>query len=1070
MRATGASVIGLVALAACSGARDSAPRFVAPPAAPVAQSSGAVFRYHPRAAAPMLASLELEDGRLLFAGKRGERWLFDPRSSTLAAALPAAEELLAIARDAGDGAWFVGRSGASYRSHEPLGPFVDVNVPLSPMARVSAGGGVLLGVGRDQRLARSEDDGRTWSPVGPEATSFVDVAVDAHGHALALATPEALFQSDDNGAHFRPSEAPPSGVLAIAAEPTGDGVRITSVLGTSRWGGSESATGRLPPSLDEVLRRGARIPLGPDAGALAGHAADFGGPGYLEARSLGEGKRAWALVAGPLAGPLTTRPLPEAKGASSVVLGSFERHVFLATFAGTSSQSQRGELFASDDAGASFKRVAPDFWGKPGRVRLAVGAGGVLLVAGACLPSEEAAGCAPAGILYRRPVPAGAQAPVAPVAKVSRKAPAAHPADAEGFELAAAVVPALADGATVELAFDTEGRTAFAVSGSTKASSLTLFISEDGGRHFEGHDLGEATRDQDLESGVPLTPGRDGTVSLVLGARRSAPSLLVVDAQGRVLHAGSAPEHALVGAAGLSALAVAADSGSVFESLDGGASWEPRGKLPFALCPGDGGCDVPLRCSSDGCVVGDELTRVGFGAGDEPVVDAYAPVDAGNDNGIERRLRTPIACTLAPGTWRALPGVRELPDADQAAMGDVAWFAVAEDTKSGRVHAYHGRGGPRPRVDTVELLPALAKPGDFAQGVLSQIEGAAAVRYRIPESRAGGAKLRDVEVAWDNLFENRLGRAKLADGGRYVPGDFERGSGGVESARPDLLSIAERGIYLRVHGRTQTEQPTLFLDGTSVTTLPAIAWPSTLPRAGHAEMAHLGSEHLGLLMLSRGGALARARLGSGAWSFDAAGVGLPDPEAFGVVQVINITYANGQAALHVEELDERGRGAKARLFPLRAAGPLVGAPTDVPTELDLPSQPPACSPAERAATARLVARGYPGARHPVVVSDAVEPPRSLLTGDAVLHGTRTSPCASAFEIHPVPGGTPDPGMTEGGIVLLDDLEHAWLLRKPRDFGAEGPRVEYRSMSCRFDPSLELPQEILDAPEALAPKR
>jgi len=1032
-----------------------------------------VFHYRPRAAAPMLASLELDDGKLLFAGKRGERWLYDPKSASLAAALPAAEDLLAIARDAGKGAWFVGRSGASYRSREPLGPFVDVNVPLAPMARVSAGGGVLLGVGRDQRLARSDDDGRTWSPVGPDATAFVDVAIDAHGHALALATPEALFQSDDGGSHFRPSDARPSGVLALAAEPTGDGVRITGVLGTSRWGASESAAARPPPSLEEVLRSGVKVPLGPDAGALAGHAADFGGPGYLEARVLGEGKRDWELVSGPLAGPLTGRPLPEAKGASSVVLSSFGRYVYFAAFSGAGSQSQRGELYASVNGGSSFARVAPDFWAKPARLRLAIGAGGALIVSGACVPSEEAAGCAPAGILYRRPVPAGAKknAVLGP-AKGARRAAAPKPGEDEaaGFEFAAAVVPALADGAPVELAFDTDGGTAFAVSGSTKGSTLSLFISEDGGRHFEGRDLGEVTRDQELDAGLPLTPGRDGTLSLVLGARRGPPSLLVVDAEGRVLHVGSAPERALVGAAGLSALAVVSDTGAVFESLDGGASWESRPKLPFALCPGDGSCDVPIRCSSDGCVVGDELTRVGFGTGDEPVVDAYAPVDAASDNGIERRLRTPVACTLTPGPWRALAGVRELPDADQAALGEVAWFAVAEDTKTGRVQAFHGRGGPRPRVDAIELFPALAKPGDFAQSVLSQIEGAAALRYRLPESRGAGAKLRDIEVAWDNLFENRLGRARLADGGRYVPGDFERGSGGVESARPELLSIAERGLYLRVHSRAQSDQPTWFLDGTTATSLPAIAWPATVPRAGHAEMAHLGNEHVGLLMLSRGGALARARREAGTWSFDAAGVGLPDPEAFGVVQVINISYANGQAALHVEELDERGRGAKARLFPLKAAGTLVGATTAVPTELDLPSQPRACSPAERASSARLVARGYPGARHPVVVSDAVEPPRALLTGDAVLYGTRESPCAAAFEIHPVPGGSPDPGVTEGGILLLDDLEHAWLLRKPRDFGAEGPRVEYRSMSCRFEPALELPQEILDAPEALAPKR
>jgi hypothetical protein len=469
-------------------------------------------------------------------------------------------------------------------------------------------------------------------------------------------------------------------------------------------------------------------------------------------------------------------------------------------------------------------------------------------------------------------------------------------------------------------------------------------------------------------------------------------------------------------------------------------------------------------------VLGDELTRVGFGAGEEGTVDAYAPLEAGIDNGIERRLRTPLACSLTPGTWRVLPGVRELPDADQAALGDVAWFALADTGKSGEVHAFHARGGARPRVDTVELLPALSKPDDYAQSVTVQIEGSAALRYRVPATRGGTVKLSDVEVVWDNLFENRVARARVADAGTYTPGDFEHGSGGVESARPDLMSIAERGIYLRVHTRARADQPTLFLDGASVTSLPPIAWPGALPRTGHAEMAHLGARHLGLLLLQRGSAIARARFDNGAWLFDAAGVGLPDPEAFGVLQIVNITYLNGQAALHVEELDERGRSARARLFPLNAEGPAVGAASLVPAELDLAPEPVACTAADRRASARLVARGYPGTHHPVVVSDAVEPPRAMLTGDAVLYGSRSSPCAAAFEIHAAPGGSPDPGVAEGGLILLDDLDHAWLLRKPRDTGSEGPRIEYRGMSCRFDPSLELPAEILDAPEALAPKR
>lgn len=1049
---------------ACAGV-PRAPELI-PPAAHtrVAGPTVASWRYHPHTAAPMVASVELDGGALLWAGRRGERWLFEPSAARLSSALPAPEDLVAVTRDPGGGHWFVGRSGASYHSLTPLGPFVDVTVPLAPLAQVSASGRTLLGVGRDQRLTRSADDGRTWTPAGPADTAFVDVALDARGHALALASPEALWQSDDAGSTFRRSDIPPSGALGLVAEPNGNGIRVVSLLGTSHFGDNEGTVKPLP-ELAELLKKGLALPLGEDAGALADDEAVISAGRYLELRGVAEGKREWQVVSGPFGGPLAAWPLAVAKGCASVKLTSFESHAYFACFRAQPASTQRVELYESTDAGRSFARVAPDFWGRLGRFRLAVGRAGALLVSGACPPNVEGPGCAPSGILYRRAVPE-------PRAKDAKSAP---PPDAgadaaSGFEFALAQVPSLVDAGTVELAFDAEGRTAFALADSTKGATLTLFTSRDRGLRFDAHELGEATRDQDMDSGISLVPGRDGTVSLLLGGRRGSSSFVVIDAEGRVLHAGAPPERALMGAAGLQALAVGAESGAVFESLDGGVSWQTRAKLPVPPCPGDASCDVPVVCAGDGCVVGDEFTRVGWGDGDEPATEAYAPVDAAGETGLERRLRTPLACALAPGGWHALAGVHELPDADQAAIGDTAWFALADEGASGGVRMHHAHGGARPRVDTVELFAPLAHPSDYAQDVATQIEGAAAIRYRVPDGRANGARVRDVELAWDNLFENRLGHAVLPDAGLYTPGDFERSSAGsVQHARPDLVSIAEHGIYLRAHTHTRAEQPTYFLDGSSVASIPPLSWPSVLPRSGHAEMAHLGSSHVGLMLLARGGALARARLQNGAWAFDAASVGLPDPEAFGAAQIINLTYLNGRAALHVEELDERGRKSQAHVYALNADGSVTGPPIAAPTELDLGATPAACTPAERAATARLVARGFPGARHPVVVSDPIEPPRALLTGDAVLYGTQSAPCAAAFELHSAPGGAADPATTEGGVLLLDDLSHAWLFRRSRE-GSEGARVEYRSMSCHFEPNLELPDEILNAPEALAPKR
>jgi hypothetical protein len=109
----------------------------------------------------------------------------------------------------------------------------------------------------------------------------------------------------------------------------------------------------------------------------------------------------------------------------------------------------------------------------------------------------------------------------------------------------------------------------------------------------------------------------------------------------------------------------------------------------------------------------------------------------------------------------------------------------------------------------------------------------------------------------------------------------------------------------------------------------------------------------------------------------------------------------------------------------------------------------------------VIARALPGTHHPVLISDAVDPPRAMLTGDAVLHGTPEAPCAAALEVDAL-RSIADRSADERGLILLDDLEHAWLLRRV-DHPESGSRLEYRSMSCRFEPGLEIPEELLGEP-------
>lgn len=1030
-------------------------------APPPAYHSPATWRYHPSEPSRLQSRLDLGKGALLLAGRRGERWLFDAGNGRLeASAELAPEDLIAIVRE-GDKFGFIGKSGTSYEADTPLGPFLGSSAPLFPLSEVSAGSGTILAVRRDQRLARSDDGGRNFSLVGPEGQAFVDVDIDREGRALALSIPEALWESKDAGATFQKLDVPASGVFTLEHDIDAKQIRTHGALGAFVW--SPGKGFEAPPASESPLPSEAKAPLGPDAAAMADGRASLTENGYLEVRAAGKRAGDFQLLRGAFGERLEAQPLPEAKGCAAVRFASFARFSYLACFRdGADSNTNRVELFSSTNHGRSFMREQGTLEARAASFRMAVGRGGALLVMGACPPFEQGAGCRPSGVLYRAAEGDPKRAPAKPSKKAAKGAARAE------APFGVSALPSLSE--PLAIAFASDGRVAFAAGTTTKSDALALYVSNDQGRSFELRELDSVDpRVLDDSARVDaLSPAEDGTVALIVSRRH--PGVIVLDEQGRVLSASTPPDDAIVGAAGLRALAVAPEGDRVWESLDGGVTWEPAGKLPTALCAPDRECEAPLRCAGAGCVIAGEFSRIGWGRSGGSDLDLVAPAQPVETGGLERKLRTPIACTLAPDAWRLLPGVVEPPGADDAAMGDAAWFVPAQDLTTASAVVFHGRGGARPRVDTVTLFPASSRPGDFALAMFPQIEGAAALRYVVPTEASKDAHITRLEVAWDNLLEGRVSRGRIADAGMVQPGDYEGGSPVAGRAQPDLLSIAEGGLYLRLHAKAGERQPTFFFDGKSVTELAPIEWPPTVARAGRGEMAHIGGAHLFLKILARGSALVRATTQNGRTEFAGFTMGLLTPSQFGVSELGGISYVKGGAALHLETLEDAGRFSRARLFPLRATGPAVDAPIAVPTQLDLDTRPSACPAGERSATARVVSHYSPGTRHPVVVSDAVDPPRSMITSGAVLHGAPDSACAAAFEIEPVVvPGDPNASSTERALVLLDDLEHAWLFRPAEGRGEEQLGVEYRTMSCRFEPTLEVPPEIQRAPGTLSPR-
>jgi hypothetical protein len=1069
LRGKALALVALAASVACRGsegrpAERPRPSLVSEVSALPAFVTPAVWRYHPPEPARVNAELALASGARVLAGRRGERWLLSKAGQLEAASVLAPEDLVGILEAPGGGYVFVGASGVSYEAHSPIAAFFRSSAPLEPLASVSSSGSAIVGIRRDRGLLRSEDGGGSWKPVGPSGPKFVSVLLGDSGHGLALAVPEALYATHDAGRTFERLTLPSVGAFGLERLPD-RGFGVLAALGAFRYReGQQPALVNLQGAALGPAASELKPPRGPDAAALNDGRAATSAGNYYELR-LGEKPGNWLLTSGPIEGPLLSRGVAELAGCRALRLSAFERSLAVACFrAGMESATQPIDLWLSDDGGRSFVTAPPALDGNLISFRMALGADSALLLTGVCPAYSAGSGCAPQGIARR------ARA----LAKVATGVAAAKAPKPPAFELGVAATPSLADSA-LSLGFSSDGRIAYAVGRRTKGGVLAVFVSRDGGRSFEAEELAlptgeEAEGEERWESSAvgvrvdALVPTEDGSVGLAVSRYRSR-VWFVLDELGRVLSVSRPPEpRAVLGVAGSRALAVSPATNEVWESLDGGATFSSLGRLPIDLCSGETSCEVPLACTPYGCAIGSDISRLGWGGQAED--DAWklpAPAAAPVDYSVPQ-LKTPISCALDASSWQSLEGVSELPTAFESAIGKAAWFASGSDPLRASAWVFVAPADAQQRLGRESLLAPSERGRAYALAVSDQVEGVAALRYVAPDPTSPSSHLTGVELGWLNLLEGRTRHAALADAGGYAPGDFARGPRGTQEADPALLSIAESGLYLRIHRAPADNQPTLFFDGQRVESLPAVEWPTSLGvRGSHTEMAHIDGEHVPLLLVGRGSAVLRARLQSGKPTIEGFANGALDPARFGLTQTANIAYAGARAGQVIETFDSASARAEAQLFPFRARGDVLDPPLDVPTQLSLGERPERCSPSSEAGTPRIVAPHHPGTRHPVIINDGGDTPQSFITAYAVLHGSPSAACVSAFDAEPVQlDGVALP--TARAILPFGDLGHAYLFRASSQGLAV--KVEYHPMSCKLDPAAEVPPEVLRAPGAL----
>jgi hypothetical protein len=1035
-------------MSACSAAPPAAPgpSLLERVRATETQEELATWRYHPSVPAPLWSVLALPNGNTLYVGDRGERWLVAER--TLGAP-DLAPEALVMAWAAGEEIVFVGRSGTSYAAPQPLADFSAVRAPPEPLLGVRSAGGKLFGLTARGAILRSRDAGSTWEKLdvsgpGAEAHRFVDVVLNDAGQGLALAAPERVFATRDGGEHWQELAREPQG--SVALESRAEGIFVLGALGAQRW---ESEPGTFVPApVPAVPNARLSLPKPPDRGANAaavqeGRAAWVRGQYYELDRALEEPKR-WELWSGRFGERLDRAPRPELTGCAGVRLSMLgNRAAVLCARDSLSEPEQRLDVLLGTLGSAPLAEVARAVRGRFTEARFVLSAAGVL-VSGVCGAVAER-GCKPRGIqrLHTEP-PRGSK----------KSSP----------RWTSVAVPALA-GLPDALSATPDGRTVVAVGALAKSGRLALFTSTNGGAEFDVRELAlgasrpppEVGRERRLAESPLLTLGvaRDGSVGLVW-QREGLPEWVTVDAEGRVIGQARAPSRApLMAAVGARALAVLPRTGESWESADAGASWSPAGRAGAKLCPGDPNCRVPLVCSEAGCVLGDELSRVGWGGPRRPTRSVAANP---SEPKYEPPPREPLVCVLEDSPWLALEGTGELPNANQAALGTTAWFAEGHDPDRASAWLHRMSWGRASRPERRVLLAPVARPEDFAFASTLQVEGAAAVRFPVR-----GGELVNLEAGWVNLVEDRSYAARLASAGTLLPVDYQTTAAAARAARPALISVAPGGLFLRPHGTGRDAQATYFLDGKQSVELPAVRWPVGVSLS---EMTAVERAPVPFAVTASGAQLLVARRVGSTWSFHAKAIGLAKPAAWGVLQEWDIAYSGAQPGVALVWHQRAGAYERAWFHPFAAAG-VTGTPVPLGTVLDAGVRPRACTEEERARTPRWVSPRVGLARHLVIVQEGAEPVRVFATERGVVHGPPEATCVAALDGERI-GAVARDGAEEGLLVFPGQLDHSYLFRRiparetsggPPGKGRDGA-VEVRALACRFDPSAEIPEEAL----------
>ena len=927
-------------------------------------SPGAAWLFHPLSAAAITAAITLPNGETLEVDRAGSRWLLGASHPPEPSPFGAPEPLVAAGLDRGRVA-VVGESGSVYLAAAALGPFDQTRVPPVRFATTAARDGLLIGVSPSGRLFRSDDRGQTWRE-NPAPGFFVDAAFGPSGRVLALSVPERWFVSDENAREFSPLDVPPLAPSELWQRPSGE-LLAAGLFGAFEWNGSRFVAWK-GASWESTPRK---LPRFANAASVQRGQAAFDSGWYFALDSKVASSAPDRIASGPWDHALEERPTSEfeACGVYRVAMAGTFVHVVCAERA-SGGVSPRLLLWTSADQGQTFRARPLPLRGLVGAMRLAAHPGGALGLTHLCSSDSVEPGCSARGSHL---LLANAKR-LTPLPFVDLEQPSALVFSGDAL-----------------LALGRRSKDAHALLQETAPLALGREnpIPAKPVRMLDVDRLAQLPGDTSRE-GLGLSVDDQGVVSVTVRVR-SQWHIALFDGRGELLSVARAP----VGSddvVGVGARIVALDSKQslLWESETGGLDWR-RSALPRASCSFDTKeCKAELSCSERGCLVGAELSRVGWGTA--PVDTPLLPSSIG---GREQAARSPALaarCSFEGADWEDISSAHAIPSAFDAALGDAAFAQVESQPDLGSVGALHARFGSA-ALERHELLPAVGDPEHYALSVSQQIEGSAALRYKLPSRRAAKPSYSDVEVAWDNRIAGVLGHGHLPGEHRPEPGDLESRAERTQRANPGLLSVAGRGIYLRLH--RSEHQSTFYFEDDKVRTVQPAAWPESVRQSEH-EFLRVADEDVPVLWHEQGRIVVRELRGAGTSSLSAFLLSPLPRQSAGVAQYESIAYTGKNVGLLSIIADPGGAFWSASVVGLGATRAFE-LPVRVPLQADLPLVPRPCSALQRQSSPRVVAPAFVGEAREISLEEPGGALVTLRTRRAVLHGSVAEPCAAAFE-------------------------------------------------------------------------